>query len=638
MTEVVETQRGKLTSDDNGLRAKVETLLQAGHKDAAIHTARTLLAEQPGMRTSRFLRKVAESDAAQHAGLKPFKVALLSSFSIEFAHDPLIAHGFLNGMRLQLHQGAFGSFRQELLDPSNALYACTPDLVILAVEGEDWVPAAYGGEVKDDALDGAHLVEEFRSELAVLLSSFRSRSSAPLLIHNFAPPSWRRLGILDVGSAAGQTRLVSQLNDALQAVAAAAVGVYVVDYAGLAFQQGARQWYDPRMRLYARAPIAQSMLTHLAREYVKFIRCLVGYNKKCLVLDLDNTLWGGVVGEDGVDGIQLGPTYPGSAYLEFQRYVLALRQRGVILAIASKNNVADVDEVFSRHRFMALHKEHFAEMQIHWGPKSESLRRIAGVLGVGLDHMVLVDDNPAECEQVRSALPMVTVIQLPQQPERFIEVVQEEGWFDVLAISEEDLRRGELYQQRAGAEALRSSVVNLEDYYHALNMEFRVGPVNSASLKRASQLTQKTNQLNVTTRRYSEAQLASLMPQANWVVLTVGVTDKFGDNGIVGVMMAQQLNDVLEIDNFLLSCRVIGRGVEAAMLAHLCDCAEQRGLTALTGQLIPTAKNIPVQKLFEEQGFSKTGVDPSGASFWRLSLPAQRAQWPAWFKIVRDVE
>ena len=233
---------------------------------------------------------------------------------------------------------------------------------------------------------------------------------------------------------------------------------------------------------------------------------------------------------------------------------------------------------------------------------------------------------------------MVTVIQLSQQPERFIDVMQEEGWFDVLAISEEDIKRGALYQQRAGAEALRTTADNIEDYFRALDMEFRVAPVNGSSLKRASQLTQKTNQLNVTTRRYSEAQLTSLMSQPDWILLTVGVTDKFGDNGIVGVAMARQVDDVLDIDNFLLSCRVIGRGVETAMLAHLCDCAEQRGITALTGQLIPTAKNVPVQKLFEENGFSKTTEEPSGSSFWRIALPAQRVQWPDWFKIVRGEE
>jgi FkbH-like protein len=378
------------------------------------------------------------------------------------------------------------------------------------------------------------------------------------------------------------------------------------------------------------------MLGELAREYVKFFRCLVGFSKKCLVLDLDNTIWGGIVGEEGVDGIQLGATYPGSAFLEFQKHVLALQQRGVILAIASKNNPADVEEVFARHRFMQLRKEHFADVQVGWEPKSESLRRLAAKLAISLEHVVFVDDNPAECEQIRGALPMVTVIQLPAQPELYVEALHEDGWFDVVALSSEDLRRGELYQQRANAEALRLSTGGLEDYYRALDMELRFAPVDRRSLKRAAQLTQKTNQLNVTTRRYSEPDLTALMVDPDWSLMTIELNDRFGDNGIVGVVLAKVAGDALNIDTFLLSCRVIGRAVETAMLAHLCDLAEQRGLDGVIGELIPTAKNLPVRDLFERHGFAKTKEEPSGATLWRIGLPQQRVRWPDWFRVVRE--
>ena len=273
---------------------------------------------------------------------------------------------------------------------------------------------------------------------------------------------------------------------------------------------------------------------------------------------------------------------------------------------------------------------------MHWEPKSESLRRIAASLAIGLEHMVYVDDNPAECEQVRGALPMVTVIALPSQPERYVEALHEDGWFDVLGLSAEDLKRGELYQQRAGAEALRSGSTSLEDYYRALDMEFRVGPVDLSSLKRAAQLTQKTNQLTVTTRRYAEGQLTELMADKDWMLATVGVTDRFGDNGIVGVMMARATHDTLDIDNFLLSCRVIGRGVETAMLAYLCDLALERGLKSVSGVLIATAKNMPVRDLFEKHGFARISEDGSGGTRWRLELKDQRVMWPDWFRVVRS--
>jgi FkbH-like protein len=311
------------------------------------------------------------------------------------------------------------------------------------------------------------------------------------------------------------------------------------------------------------------MQSLLAAEYVKFLRALRGLSKKCLVVDLDNTLWGGVVGEEGPLGVKLGATYPGSAFVEFQQYLLDLHARGVILAIASKNNPADVDEVFATNKAMILAPSHFSATEVHWRQKTESLGNISAQLGIGLEHVVFADDNPVECEEVRRNLPTVTVICLPSQPERFIESLASEGLFDTLGLSAEDRRRGELYRQRAQAEGMRASAALVEDYYRDLRMQLCFAQVDRASLPRAAQLTQKTNQFNVTTRRSSEADVSRRAADPTWIVTTVGVRDRFGDNGIVGVIMAKQAGDVVDIDTFLLSCRVIGRSVETAMLAHL---------------------------------------------------------------------
>ena len=233
MTDVLDTPPTRSAADESGLRDRVLALLDAGQRDAAIQAGRALLRSQPGLRSQRFLRKAAESDAAQRAGLKPYKIALLSSFSIEFVHDALVAYGFVNGLRLQLYQAGFGSFRQELLDPGSGLYGSSPDLVILAVEGEDWIPAAYGGETNQLETDVTRVVDEFRTEAGALISGLRTRSTAPALVHNFAPPAWRRLGILDAGSPHGQARLVGRLNDALLSIAQGSADVHLVDYASL---------------------------------------------------------------------------------------------------------------------------------------------------------------------------------------------------------------------------------------------------------------------------------------------------------------------------------------------------------------------------------------------------------------------
>ncbi|MEF8746799.1 MAG: HAD-IIIC family phosphatase [Candidatus Accumulibacter propinquus] len=623
------------SSAEPNRRESVRSSLEAGSVQIAIQSARLLLNEQPNLANFRFLRQLVDGLPQDRMGLKPYRVALLSSFSIEFIHDSLIAFGFTNGLRIEIYQPGFGLIRQEMLDSRSGLYAFSPDVTILAIEGEDWLPEIYT-EFMDAETSGvsfAAVIDRFRQEIGSLLRAFRSTSTTPLLVHNLALPRLRRAGIADVRLTEGQAKLVIELNQSLAETLAELVDVHAVDYFALVNHFGVHNWYDPRMRLYAKVPIANGMLGHLAQEYMRFFRALKGLTRKCLVVDLDNTLWGGVIGEDGLDGIRLGPNYPGSAFVEFQRVIMDLYRRGVILAIASKNNPADVDAVFLSHRSMLLRKEHFAELEIHWEPKTDSLQRIAQRLNIGLDHMVFIDDNPAECEQVRRELPMVTVIHLPNRPELYVDALCAEGFFDTVGLSEEDRRRGHLYQQRARAETLRLASSNIEDYYWDLAMELSIARVRQTSLARTAQLTQKTNQFNVTTIRYSEAELAERMTDPDWLVITVGVRDRFGDNGIVGVMIARAVEDRLDINTFLLSCRVIGRTVESAMLAYLCDAAWERGLKKLWGRILATEKNLPVRDVFEKHGFSKLSEDEFGSTLWELDMNCRQVRRPSWFKV-----
>lgn len=435
-----------------------------------------------------------------------------------------------------------------------------------------------------------------------------------------------------------QSKCVGDLNRSLSDALSQVVDAHVVDYAAMVSHFGVLNWYDHRMQLYAKAHIASGMLGRLSQEYMKYFRALNGLSKKCLVVDLDNTLWGGVVGEDGVDGVRLGPNYPGNAFVEFQRVLLDLHSRGVILAVASKNNPADVSVMFEQHPFMLLRKEHFAASEIHWGRKSESLARIARHLNIGLEHVVFADDNPAECVEVRGTLPAVTVIQLPARPELYVDTLCAEGLFDTLRVSDEDRRRGQLYQQRALAESIRSSSHSIEDYYRDLDMAVRIAPIDERSLARAAELTRKTNQFNLTTKRYSDAEVSARVADPGSVTLTVAVRDRFGDHGVVGVIMARALAGRLDVDTFLLSCRVIGRTIETAMLAFLCDVAQARGLGMVAGRLVPTEKNIPVRDLFERHGFGKSSQEDSGSSTWVLDLSRGRVAYPPWFRIDRPAE
>lgn len=631
MTEHAQAEPQAAPKPDAPLRQRVEQAFEDGDVYRLADAVRDLLHANPGRTTDRFLRNLLERAGSRIPGLRRCKVALLSSFSIEFVHDTLVAQGLASGVAIDIYQAAFGSYRQEILDGASLLYSAAPDVVILAVEGEAWTPLPYSGyfEAPENASPAVDV--SVQQELADLIKAFRARCTSPILVHNIALPDWRKLGIYDPKASTGQGRLISNINDAIARAARDATDVHVVDYAALVNRHGALRWYDERMRLFAGAPIAGGMQSHLAAEYVKYIAALLGMTRKCMVLDLDNTLWGGVVGEDGPDGIALGPNYPGNAFMEFQRYVQDLRRRGVIIAAASKNNPADVDEVLTRHSFMLLRSDDFAAMEINWGPKSESIVRLAERLSIGLEHMVLVDDNPAECEQVRRALPMVRVVTLPTAPEAYVRTLQEMALFDTLGLSSEDRKRGELYRQRAEAESLRSSMASVEDYYRNLEMKLTIAPVKEESLVRAAQLTRKTNQFNVTTTRYSEAELANRTGQPDWVVSTVSVKDRFGDNGIVGVVMAQTKGRALEIDTLLLSCRVIGRTVETAMLAHLCDEARKRQLSVIHARIVPTTKNAPVRDVFERHGFTKSNEDSAGTTYWLLDLKRAGVECPEWF-------
>ncbi len=589
-------------------------LCAEGQTHPARQLARRVLLEDGSIGTVKFISRVL-SEQANKLALVPLKVALLSSFSIEFIHDHIRVHAFTSGFLVDIYQAGFNVYRQEILDPDSGLHGANPDVVILAVERE----------TLDDSV----------KEISGLIETFRGRSGAAVLVHNFAQPDYDAAGILDANITDGGRYQIQRMNQALCEACRSFLNAYIVDYDGLVSKYGSVNWHDHRMRLYARAPIAQRMSHELALEYVKFFRALKGASKKCLALDGDNTLWGGILGEDGLEGIKLGGEYPGNAYAAFQEYILRLKKRGVILAFATKNNAQDIDELFANHPSMLIKKEDFAVIRANWNPKSQSLREIAQQLNIGVEHVVLVDDSPVECEEVMQALPEVDVVTLDGHPETYPHLLARDGLFDTLIVSSEDLRREQLYQQREQSEILRSQTANLEDFYRSLGMKLTFATVDAMSLARSAQLTQKTNQFNATTIRYAESDIAKRMAENSWILTTVQVVDRFGDNGIVGLVMAERDADSLVVDTFLLSCRVIGRTVETAMLAFLCDVAAKLNLKRIRARIVPTRKNIPVRDVYERHGFTRTGESEDGETTWCLSLLDGRVEWPDHFEVER---
>jgi FkbH-like protein len=623
----------------SNLRAEVDGLIAQGAFELASRRLAELWRRDPASGTASFvtsrleeLREKTRDKLGDKLVLTKFKLAILRSFTVEPIVPLLRAEAFAHGIDLEVHVGDFNTYVQDMLDSQSSLYRFAPNAVVLAVRADQAAP-----ELWRDFADLAPEVAQQAAERVVRgyeqwVGVFRKHSQAALIIHSLERPSFPSLGVLDDQSEVGQSGLIRQINRELRRIAAGFHGVYILDYDALVARHGSEPWHDERKWLTARLPIAASHLIHMAREWMRFIVPLSGRTAKVLVVDLDNTLWGGVIGEDGMTGIKVGPEYPGAAYQALQRALLDLSRKGILLAVCSKNNLDDAMEALEKHPGMLVRAKHFAAMRINWTDKAQNLREIARELNVGIDALAFLDDNPFEREQIRAVLPEVTVIDLGKNPLEYAVAVRNCAVFERLTLSSEDQQRTEMYaaqKQRAGAE---QNFQSKEDFFRFLEQEAELEPVSDLTLARIAQLTQKTSQFNLTTRRYSEPQIAEMAKRPEWHIFSIRVRDRFGDHGLVGVAIAHDEGEQCEVDTFLLSCRVIGRTVETALLAHLAESAAQRGRKQLFGWFLPTKKNAPARDFYEQHGFNRQETNGSG-SLWTLDLKSSTLRCPDWIKL-----
>jgi FkbH-like protein len=423
------------------------------------------------------------------------------------------------------------------------------------------------------------------------------------------------------GRAGGDVAMVRELNQALQQ--ALPRDGYFVDLEQVSGITGRLQFYDPRQYHWTRQPFSQRGLVELAHQVFAGIRASTTGAKKVLVVDLDNTLWGGVVGELGVDGIRFGDGAEGEAFLSFQEHLKALARRGVLLAVASKNNMADAREPFEKHRVL-LSMSDFAAFEASWEPKATLLQRIASTLGLGLDSFVFFDDNPAEREHIRQALPEVEVVDVPDEPAEYARALQLGDWFESIALTAEDQKRSELYELERLRNESRFRFGSIEEYLASLEMRAELAPLDDADLLRVVQLLGKTNQFNLTTRRHSEEHVRRMLSRAGNICMTARLTDRFGDYGLVACVLALPDEDsevsALRIDTWLMSCRVIGRTLEQLTLRELASRASALGYRRLIGEYVATSKNQLVADLYTEIGFEPAGSHGETRRY-HLALP-----------------
>jgi FkbH-like protein len=612
-------------------RKDIDDLIASGDATGAASLLRGLWEREAGAGLAGFIVSRYEK-LRSRLPLVSYRWAVLRSFTVEPIMPVLRAWAFTRGIALETHMGEFNAYAQEILDPESTLYRFHPDAVVLAVQTRDLAPALWRDYAGLSQPERAAAAEGALGRLSDWVRAFRAHSQAALIVHSLETPTVPVEGILDGQAEESQTDSIRRINRGLRALAREYRGVYILDYDALVARHGRETWGDERKWLTVRLPVSSTHLPHLAAEWLRFLHPLTGKIAKCVAVDLDNTLWGGVIGEDGMTGIRLGQEYPGAAFQEVQRALLDLTRRGILLAVCSKNNFADAMEALANHSGMVLRPRDFAAMRINWNPKAESLREIAAELNIGIDSVAFLDDNPVERQHIREQAPEAIVIQLPQDPMAFAPVIRDCPYFERLTLSQEDRQRGDYYVAQRERAHLERSVTSKEDFYRSLDQVAAIAPVNASTLARVAQLTQKTNQFNLTTRRYTEQQIASMADCPGWRVWSLRVADRYADNGLVGVAIAQVNGEICEIDTFLMSCRVIGRTVETAFLARLAADAREQGARGLQGWFLPTKKNAPARDFYREHGFEVAGENAAG-TLWRLDLSEKQVRTPEWIRV-----
>jgi FkbH-like protein len=443
--------------------------------------------------------------------------------------------------------------------------------------------------------------------------------------NNFDCPPVRVLGNLE--ASVGRNQFVGLLNVEFARAARVNKRLRINDAAYLSARLGHARWASPEAWYAWKLAVSAEGTTSLAHSAARIVCSALGKVRKCLVLDLDNTLWGGVIGDDGVANLKLGTeTAEAEAYTEFQRYCLALKQRGVLLAVCSKNELATAKDGFS-HPDSVLKLEDFSAFRASWEPKSQEVAAIAQQLNIGLDSLVFVDDNPAERALVAAQLPQVAVPEVGSDPSRFAEVLDGNAWFEPAAISSEDLARTRYYQDNEKRAEAEASFANYGEFLKSLEMTAEIDGFVPVYLERIAQLTNKTNQFNLTTKRYTLADIQAMAGDTRWVTLYGRLVDRFGDNGLVSVVAGQIAGSELVIDLWLMSCRVLRRDLELAMLDALVEGARAGGASALVGTYLRTPKNNMVCEHYGNLGFALVDGDPRGErAVWKLDLAGYRTR------------
>jgi FkbH-like protein len=554
--------------------------------------------------------------------------ALLSSFTLDPVAGLTSAGMDALGLKCQWFVSPFNQYSQVILADNSELASFRPQVVILAVAIEDLLeqlpsPWIHGEERKAEA---TRRIADF---LSVVRKLAERVPSATIFAHDFLPLAPQGQPILAGQSGTSLRQMAREANNSLEKLASECRNVRVVSLSDVFRALPHADLCDPRFFYVAKMRLGRQAMEALAEHCCRLLRAYAGLRKKCLVLDLDNTLWGGILGEDGVENLQLSDDGPGKAFQDMQRILLDYYETGTLLAICSKNDEPLAIAAIRDHPGMLLRERHFAAIRINWEDKASNLTAIARELNLGVDSLVFLDDSAFECAEVRRVAPQVTVLQMPADPADYPAFVAQLPYFDALSTTEDDRRRGQMYVEARERRTLEQAAGSLEDFLRGLNIQVVVKQADRQLVPRLAQLSQRTNQFNLTTRRYTESDLLVLLQNSNWRLYGVLTSDRIGDSGVSGAAFVQldPVAGIARLDTFLVSCRVLGRGVESAFLAGVCSGLQAIGIATLEAEYLPTEKNGLARDFLPKHGFQLT------QTVWQRALGDGQGGCPAWIQL-----
>jgi FkbH-like protein len=556
----------------------------------------------------------AAGDCAAPGDARTVKIAVLADCAVQQLTTLLKVLAARNRVALEVYEGGYDSIDLEILNPDSGLYAFGPQFVIVLMSSEKLKSRLY------DSANRTTFAADNVERIVTLWSAFAAQSSATIVQSTFVLPIERAFGNYELKVADSVGAIFTEINYRLAIQAREARNILLSDVDFLAASIGRSQWFDPRLWNIAKVPCRLDHLPRLAQSLLDTILAATGVVlSKCVVLDLDNTLWGGVIGDDGLEGIALGEFDEGEAFVGFQKFIRELKRRGIILAVVSKNEHANAIRPFRDHPHMVLKEDDISAFLANWDNKADNIRLVQKTLNIGFDSFVFLDDNPFERNLVREYLPNVIIPELRDDPSSYLEALADLNLFETTSFSEADMQRSARYREEARREITKTQFTNVNDYLKSLSMQIRLERFNSFNLPRIAQLIQRSNQFNLTTRRYGEAACEAMMKDTTFWPLTLKLADKFGDYGLISVVILNPADEELEIDEYLMSCRVLQRGVESFAMNNIFAYAARLGVKRVVGHYIATTKNDMVKDFFKGFGFEKV-CETGGGSKWSLAV------------------